>query len=203
MKNLGHIAVILLLLAAARPAEGQQPAAAGTPDADFAVVFEAGAGYALYLPPNETPVRIDRSGYAFSGRLMWHPDHRLRVGLESGWTTFYAYDLTDVETSFGVTDAELSLTAVPLLVVFSMPVWEGLELHAGTGGYLVHSHAVSFGHAVDVTAFSQGWMAAASYAMGNWLGVSWGTELKWYGATQFGDAVGMLQLRAGVPLLRW
>ena len=172
-------------------------------DDDFAVVLTAGGGYSHYIRPYDVPIDITRSGFAGSARLMWHPDHRLRIGLESGWTAFYHYALKDVETSFGSTDSSLSLSAIPMLVVFSMPLAGSLQLHAGTGGFFVRSHATSFGSTVDVTAFSQGWMAAASWTLTEWEGVRIESEVKWYGATQFDDGVVVFQLQGSVDLLRW
>jgi hypothetical protein len=172
-------------------------------DEDFAVVLTLGGGYSHYIQPYDLPIAINRSGLTGSARLMWHPDHRLRVGLESGWSAFYHYALEDVETSFGYTDASLSLSAVPLLVIFSMPLTKSLELHAGTGGFLVRSHATSFGNTVDVTAFSQGWMAAASWKLTEWTGVRIESEVKWYGATQFDDGVVIVQLQGSIDLFHW
>lgn len=169
----------------------------------FAIVVTAGTGYSHYLYDVEAPTDIARSGMTANLRLMWHPDHRLRVGIESGWSRMYHYTVDRVETSFGSTDASLSLSAVPLLLVFSMPVLPSLELFAGTGGYFVRSHATSFGSTVDVTAFSQGWMAAAMWTAGEWKGFRFGTEVKWYGATQFDDGVFVVQLQCSADLLRW
>ncbi|MDT8322555.1 MAG: hypothetical protein RRA94_00485, partial [Bacteroidota bacterium] len=169
----------------------------------FAISLTAGAGYSHYLYDVEAPADIERSGMTANLRLMWHPDHRLRIGLESGWSRFYRYTVEQVQSSFGTTDASLSLSAVPLLVVFSMPVLPALEVFAGTGGYFVRSHATSFGSTVDVVAFSQGWMVAVAWTAGEWAGVRFATEMKWYGATQFEDGVLVLQLQGGMDLLRW
>jgi hypothetical protein len=187
-----------VLLASSFTCEAQQQR-----DTTFALELTLGGGYARYIMPYDTRFGIDRSGAAASARLSWLPDHRLRVGVETGWTRFYSYDLRDVETSFGTTDASLSLSAVPLLLVFSMPVAGSLQLHAGTGGYYVRSHATSFGSTTDVYAFSQGWMGAASYTAVVWSGYRLGMELTWYGATEFGDGVVLLQLKGSFEIIRW
>ncbi|MBE0645317.1 MAG: hypothetical protein IH600_14640 [Bacteroidetes bacterium] len=167
------------------------------------LVLTVGGGYSRYMMPYEAPFTIDRNGAVLSARLLWHPDHRLRLGVESGWTRFYTYKRTDVETSFGTTDASLSLSAVPLLAVFSMQIHGAVTLFAGSGGYFVRSHAVSFGTTVDVTRFSQGWMAAVSWDYPVWPEFRPGLELTWYGATEFGDGVVTLQLRLPITLIRW
>jgi hypothetical protein len=177
------------------------PAGITEPDT-FTVMATFAGGYAHYIMPYPPGLEIDRRGWAFSARLLWHPDHRLRLGVESGWTTLYAYDLRDVETSFGRTDASLSLSAIPALVVFSMQVLGPVSLSAGVGGYFVRSHARSFGETVDVSRFSQGWMAAITVSRVLPFAPVFGLELKWYGATEFGDGVLMGQLLIQLNLLR-
>jgi hypothetical protein len=169
----------------------------------FALVATIGGGLSEYVAPYDSPIGIERRGLAFTARICWHPDHRLRVGMESGWTRFYTYDLKDVETSFGRTDASLSLSAVPLLVVFSMPVLGSFTLSGGTGGYLVRSHATSFSKTVDVQRFSQGWMAAIAWGVPLSASIGVGAELKWYGASEFGDGVVAVQLQVPLVLHRW
>jgi len=172
-------------------------------DRRFAIVVRLGGGISEYLAPYDSPVEIERGGMAFSMRICLHPDHRLHVGFETGWTRFYTYDLKDVETSFGHTDASLSLSAVPLLVVFSMPIVGSLTVSGGGGGYLVRSHASSFGRTVDISRFSQGWIAALSWDLPLSGSIGIGLELKIYGATEFGDGVVVAQLQMPLILFRW
>ena len=186
----GKFITLTLLLFCAAPSLRSQDVT--TPQRAFEAVIAG--GYAHYIAPYGVPVSIDRAGAAMSLRLNWRPEHRLRVGLETGWTTMYSYHLTDIETSFGKTDADLRVTAVPLLVVFSMPIMRSLELYAGTGGYFLRSHAASFASTTDVTTFSQGWAAGVSWEA--FSGASWGmgTRVGWYSATEMADAVVPLQL---------
>ncbi len=198
--------IFLALLLAAGPAHlHARPSRVEDPDRPrgSSLVLTLGIGYARYVMPYDAPFAIDRNGVVASGRLLWHPDHRLRFGVESGWTRFYTYELRGVETTFGATDASLSLSAVPLLAVFSMQIHDAITLFAGAGGYFVRSHATSFGTTVDVTRFSQGWMAAISWDYPLTEGVGVGTELKWYGATEFGDGVLALQLRVPLAVSGW
>ena len=183
--------------------KAQQQVDSARVEAESSLMLSLGAGYARYVAPYESPIAIERSGVGFSLAVEWRPGARLRVAIESGWTTFYSYELTDVETSFGSTDASLSLSAVPLLAVFSMPVAGPFVLHAGTGGYFVRSHATSFSETVDVVRFAQGWVAAASWDHAVGGGFRLGATLKWYGATEFEDAALLLQLRAVIPVVVW
>src|SRR5689334_4548368 len=63
---------------------------------EYALVAYVGGGFSYYATTIDTPdgsqnVQINRRGFPNSLRLMWHPDHRLRMGIESGWIEFYGY----------------------------------------------------------------------------------------------------------------
>ncbi|MBL0177275.1 MAG: hypothetical protein IPP94_18855 [Ignavibacteria bacterium] len=191
-------ALLLLCCGADRPLRAQVAR-----DSSFAVVVTLGGGYSRYIAPYEEFYGISRDGAAGTLRLMWKPDHLLRVGLESGWTSMYSYTLKDVQTQFGKTDANLFLSAIPVLVVFSMEVARGVELFGGTGVYYVNLCTRSFGETVNVREFSQGWMLAASYSVPLSASFCLSLEAKWLGATQFGDAAVSTQLQARYRLLEW
>src|SRR5262245_20186893 len=73
----------------------------GRPDSTqrdtYALVLYAGGGATLYPAAPGTPAhlmtRTTSIGPSAFARLMWLPDHRLRVGFESGWTTVYSYTI--------------------------------------------------------------------------------------------------------------
>jgi hypothetical protein len=197
----GHATTIPWQTSAQKYSAAPVTAVTAGPDT-FTVMATFAGGYAHYVMPYRPGIDIERKGFAFSLRLLWHPDHRLRLGVESGWTTLYSYELKNVETSFGRTDASLSLNAIPVLVVFSMQVLGPVSLSAGVGGYSVRSHAISFGQTVDVSRFSQGWMGAVTVSRVLPFAPVFGMELKWYGATEFGDGVLTAQLLVHLNLLR-
>jgi hypothetical protein len=169
-------------------------------DTTFSLVAYAGGGYSAYTavinPPGNVPSSIQRGGLSGSLRVMWHPDHLLRVGIESGWTRFFSYSIS------GPANASLSLSAVPLLLVFSMPISEQINIFAGAGGYFVSSRLVA-ATTVSVTEFSQGWMLAGSYVLPLSNSLSIAGELKWYNASQFRDAALSAQCLVVWEFLTW
>ena len=198
--TLRDAALALLLLGVATAARGTAQRGG---DSLFSVVAAAGGGYAQYVAPYDPAFDINRNGAALTLRVMWHPDHLLRVGLETGWSRMYAYTLKDVQTPFGPTQTSLGLSAIPMLLVFSMPVLPRVQLFGGTGVYYMNSRTRSFGTIVDVREFSQGWMLAGAYAFPVSRGADVSLELKWLGATQFEDAVLTLQVLGSLRLLEW
>lgn len=159
----------------------------------YNIVVTAGGGLSYYSTHLNVPdaldrIRVNRFGVPASLRAMWYPDHRLRIGIESGWTTMYNY-----RGYVGSDRARVYVSVVPILLVFSMPLgWlsgtersltRRLALTVGTGLYVNYSRLDYVG-TVSSSSNSLGWMAAGSYTypVGRRFRVA--GELKWY------DAVG-------------
>ncbi|GAA4415872.1 hypothetical protein GCM10023187_46780 [Nibrella viscosa] len=168
----------------------------------FALVVYAGSGLSVYSAPIQVAdglqqVRTSRLGVPATVRLMWHPDHRLRIGIESGWTTMYAYSaLADARP------ARVYVSAIPVLLVYSMPVTRRIALFGGTGAYVLNS-TLRYGDAVRTNAVSLGWMVAGQFTqpISRSLGVA--VELKWHDATQTNDTNFALELQLVWRAYRW
>jgi hypothetical protein len=198
--NRNRAILLALLLCAAGVAFAPQ-LHAGTPgDGTYSLVAYIGGGYSHYVttpggPPSDIPVDHTKSGFAGTVRVMWVPDHLIRLGLESGWTTFYSY-------KFGAqSDGKMSLTGVPLIVVWSMNVLK-VDLFAGAGYYHLNSNLDYHGTITGHT-WSLGWLAAASYThpLSENLGVA--GEVKWMNAVENQDAVMTIQVQLVWKFLEW
>jgi hypothetical protein len=173
---------------------------AGTPgDSTFTLVAYVGGGLSQYVAaPGGVPgipTDVSRTGLAGTFRLMWHPDHLLSLGLESGWTNLYSYELQ------GGSSGSLALSAVPILVVWSMPVF-GVDFFLGSGYYMLNSH-LDYQGTVNVSTLSLGWMAAASYThpLSDKLGIA--GEIKWMNASEHESANVTLQAQLVWQLFDW
>lgn len=195
--------LILLLLATALPLAasaqtGEVPVPAGH-DSTYSLVVYAGGGWGQYIAtpgaPADLPVDYVKGGVAGTVRLMWAPDHLLRLGIETGWTTMYSYDIKDA------TGGKLTLGAVPLLLVWSMQ-FDRFHVFAGTGYYQLTSH-LDYGTSTNVTTWSLGFMLAGAYEYK--LSDNFGLvgELKWMNATEHEDAVLSAQVMLSWRFLRW
>jgi len=126
---------------------------------------------------------------------MWHPDHLIRLGLETGWTKFYSYE-------FGSQgEGEMYLSGVPLIVVWSMNVLN-IDFFAGAGYYHLNSN-IDYKGTINGTTWSLGWMTAGSYThkLSDNLGVA--GELKWMNAVESQDAVITLQVQLVWKFFEW
>src|SRR5437868_15050126 len=104
----------------------------------YSMIIYAGGGISHYSSQSGIPTYFETASQKESGaatlRILWHPDHRLRAGVESGWTVFYSYELENTTLP-----GKISLTAIPLLAEFSMPIVKGLFVYAGAGIYFLTS----------------------------------------------------------------
>lgn len=207
MKRIGYSTIYLMwtILLVHTPAVAQE--LNGVYDSAYSarrsIVVTLAGGYTRSIMSFDIPAVLTQDGMAFSVRMALHPEHRLRMGLETGWFHLYSYEIFDAETSFGYTNASLSLSAIPLLAVFSMRVFDAITLHGGAGGYVMRSHTVSFGAEADVLRFRQGWMASLSWDHPVAPELAIGVEIKWYGVTEMGEGALLLQIRAPVHLHSW
>lgn len=164
----------------------------------YTIVVSAGAGMSYYsshlgVPDVLENKHLGRFGAPASLRVMWHPDHRLRIGLESGWTTLYSY-----RGQVAGEPVQVYVSTVPVLLLFSMPLaWlkgtdrtltRRLAVTTGTGVYFNHSQ-LNYNGTVKTNTSSLGWMAAASYTypVGRKFRVA--GEVKWYDAVAAENAV--------------
>jgi hypothetical protein len=175
-----HSVFIIVLVCLAGLANPTALHASSPGDSTYAVVVYVGGGLSQYLPsvggPPGIPIDVSRLGAAGTVRVMWHPNYRLRLGIETGATKFYSYTLQTQPSG------EVSLTGVPLLLVWSMQVMN-VDLFLGSGYYRLNSH-LDYQGTVDASTWSLGWMAAASYThpLSDKLGVA--GEVKWMNASE-------------------
>jgi hypothetical protein len=162
--------------------------------------FSGGAGYFVSnsgAPPYLSR-RISNLSHVASFRLMWHPDHLLNVGIETGHLTFYTYRFRDSVNREGI----VRLSAIPALVVWNMAVTKRLNLFAGSGVYFLRSNLDYRGKST-ADKLSIGWMAAGSYIHPLSAKVGLGTEIKWMDATETANGILSLQLQLVWKFINW
>lgn len=167
----------------------------------YALVLYAGGGLSFYPVeagvPSHLDTRLTSLGPSACARLMWLPDHRLRVGFESGWTPIYSYSIEGPGPRGSV-----ELVAVPLLLVWSMPITKRFSVFAGYGTYRITSKLDYLGTTRSST-FSLGYAAALSYVypLSGTVGVD--LEVKWYDAAETRHHLLSAQLQLVWKLHRW
>jgi hypothetical protein len=156
-------------------------------------VYVSNAGAPSYLQPN-----VSNSGRAGTFRLMWHPDHLLKVGIETGHLTFYTYTFQDSVRNSG----KVRLNATPLLIEWTMAVSKRLNVFAGSGVYFLTTH-LDYAGKTSAKKASIGWMAAASYIHPLSENVGLGTEIKWMDPAETTDGLITAQLQLVWRFKKW
>lgn len=141
-------------------------------------------------------------GLSGSTRIMWHPNRRLRIGVESGFLNVIFKKMDSVETEFGNTNFSSRINAVPILLVFNMQVWE-IDLYAGTGGVVLSSHVKSFGKSNHIIDYDYCLMFSTSYSYPLTKYMEIGVEASTYYYSQLKTFSGGLGLNLKFIPFKW
>jgi len=137
---------------------------AENPDTSYAWILYAGGGYTRNISSFDfKPQGLLQNGFSSTLRVMWKPEHLLRVGLETGYHYVYGAEVESFTNEFGTTDAKTSLYVMPILLTFSMPVIDRFEAWVGMGAGLLTSHVEFFGQTSDVSSFTPYMYVGVSY----------------------------------------
>ena len=168
----------------------------------YALVAYFSGGIDYYLPikgdPDYLQPKVSKWCPVSTIRLMWHPNHLIRVGIETGHMRFLSYSFKD---SIG-NNGRVLVNAKPLLVEWSMAITKRLNLFAGSGVYFMTTK-LDYAGQTSSNKLSVGWMAAASYIHPLSQNFGIGTELKWLDAAESTDGSLALQLQLVWKFLKW
>jgi hypothetical protein len=150
-----------------------------TDDSEYAVTAYINAGYSRFI--SELDYKdLNKNGFSGTIRLMWEPEHLLSIGLESGYLQLY-----DITTQITYEDTitfngSSELTAVPIIAVYSMELFENFKLSVGSGIFLLTSKVDALGNPVNSEQVSTGVLGSASYYHPLSHTISLGGEIKYY-----------------------
>ena len=97
----------------------------------------AGVGWFRYintLDIGANLAKVNHLGYTFT--FMWEPEHRLALGLESGYYTIYSMERAPSASGPG---GSAKLSAIPLMLSFRMRLVPDLYLSGGPGMTIMYS----------------------------------------------------------------
>ncbi len=159
-------------------------------DTTYSFILSGGGGFTKNASVFQTIPEgggVEEMGFSGTLRLMWKPEYLLRAGLETGYTHIYTIEYPNLTSPGGPVSASAAMTAVPILLTLSMPLWEDFELFVGGGTYVVTSHLVSGGFEQNQTVVSMGRMVSLAYARPLSENLRIGTEAKWLYMDKFQD----------------
>ncbi len=189
--------VIIMLLLVAGPMLGNDTTLVRTKQ----LVLTMGGGASTYLGIPGTPDHlrsdVSKTGSAFSARLMWYPEHLIRVGMESGLVDLYSYRIQDNGNTGSV-----SLRVIPLLLQWSMRIGSRVQAFAGWGTYRSISTLNYLGRSRSAS-YAQGYSAALSYSIPISDRFDAALEAKWMNTFVTRHHVLALQCRIDLKLAEW
>ena len=141
-------------------------------------------------------------GTTFSGRLMWHPDHLLSVGLYSGFVTFSRERLTVNDADGVQQDIVLDLTGIPVQVVVAMHPGH-FQFGVGLGIYFLTSHTAVNGGKFSSSDYTYGATTWLAYDVPLTTALTVGPEIGLHVLSQTGLSTGMVGVRFKLDLLTY
>jgi hypothetical protein len=162
----------------------------------------AGIGYARFITDMDFS-GLNKNGYSGTLRIMWRPEHLLRVGLETGYYRLYTFSETNIQTEFGTANVQSSLDAMPLLLRWAMQVSPEIEIFAGTGTTFLYTSFDSFGFETKSTQISTSYIVGGNYTYKISDKIELGGELKYYRINKIEDGTMTLQFLFIYKLFDW
>lgn len=204
MRSLNILSQLIILALVSTAAQAQTEGFTSQPVKrnEYALVLYAGSGPGYYLSiagvPEYLNPKIRKISPVSTVRLMWHPDHLIKLGLETGYMTFVSYTLEDSLGNRG----KVQLDAIPVLIEWTMALTRRFNVFAGSGVYFLKS-SVDYAGKSSSSKLSIGWMAAASYIQPLGKNTGLGAELKWLDAAESTDGSLSLQIQLVWKFLKW
>jgi hypothetical protein len=101
----------------------------------------AGVGWFHYINTLDIGANLAKTNHVgYTLRFMWEPEHRVALGLESGYYTVYS-----IERPQGTA----KLSAIPLLLSFRIRVLPDFYLSGGPGMTIMYSDVTAFGSSAN------------------------------------------------------
>ena len=190
--------LVLLLCVRFVPAFGQDT------DVVHTLYVHAGGGLTRNVSDFDDAVPgLQRSGLFGTVRVMWKPEHLLSVGIESGFQRVYAVEITDAPSPVGPISGNSVLNALPVTLVFSMPVIERFEAYVGAGFSVLYSTVEFLGDKTVTSAYTPSFMAAGSYFVPLSDDLRLGGEVRYIYYDRFVDHNLGLQVLLSYRLTSW
>ena len=171
-------------------------------DSTFSLTVELSGGYTSHINKYDDLSDLSVRGITPSLRILWEPNHRLNLGLETARIHIVNESGTKKTEEYGNTDYEASLNAIPILLVFNMEVWK-IEFNVGMGTSYVWSTLESFGSEVRSHEWNYCMMVSLEYSLEITDRFAMGLEFKTYFMTKIEKAAGGIMLKAQYSFWKW
>lgn len=161
-------------------------------DTLYSFSMDLGGSYTNYITTLNFQ-KLNKNGFGGTLRIMWHPEHLLSLGVESGYLYLYWIRSTIQSEEFGSSSLKASMISIPVLFVTSMVIFPeslpNMEVNGGGGMYFMFNNVQLYGDKINSSVFSLGYHAGISYLQPLSDDISVGAEIKYYYISKLQDAV--------------
>ena len=169
-------------------------------DSLFCITAELGLGYNTDV--NTLLTEIQFQNFSPSIRLLWKPDHRLNIGLQTARINIMDIQKNETQNEFGRTDIHASLKGFPILLIFDMLLY-GIDIYGGLGTTYVTSTIESMGSTVNVKNWYYTYYLSLGYNFYIGSNVSMGFEADIYTFSLMQIRSGGFKLKLNYDLINW
>ncbi len=158
-----------------------------TTEPEYAVTAYINGGYSRFISELDDN-DLNKNGYSGTIRIMWEPEYMLSLGIESGYIHLYSFETHRTLLNGTRVDGTAELNAVPVLVIYSMRLYENFKVTVGTGLFILTSKVDALGNSVESSQLSTGILLGASYLVPLSSTLALGGEVKYYLINKIEDA---------------
>src|SRR3989339_881 len=168
------------------------------------LVFELSPGFSISSEKNSFIAinRPDREALGLAVRVLWRPEHLLRLGIESGIIKISSVSDKNIPSEFGDTKVKFGLNAVPVLLFADMLI-DKLEISAGTGYYYLFSNLVAFDDKSSSYSWDLGYnltLAYNSFFLGKFI---LSPEIKYFIITTDNQSIISFNIKGSYSFFSW
>ena len=168
------------------------------------LLVTAAAGLSFNTIDNgQLPDEARRIGFGGTFAVFWQPEHRLSIGLETGWLFMNSIKKENVITQFGSTSIRSLWQTVPLLCIFGMKIHENVSLYGGLGYYDIIAVNESFGTTVATSQLNAGLSGSIDYHFRITDDAALGARFTFHNITELQQRLMTLQFSYRYSLLKW
>lgn len=185
---------------------GYVSAFAQNKDSLYSISIDIGGGYLRYITSLDFE-SLDQNGFCGSVRLMWHPEHLLSVGVETGYQKLYSIDPKIDIPEIGSYDVKASMLATPIFLVFTMRAFPEsiphLNILFAPGIFILYNRGEAFNEEIKSSQISNGFTSGISYLQPISDFISIGGEIKYSQIAKIQDSDITIQFMLSYKFLRW
>lgn len=175
-------------------------------DTLYSLSVDVGGGYLRYITTLDYE-SLDQNGFSGTVRVMWHPEHLLSLGIETGYLYLYSINPKITTIELGTSEAKASMISIPVFAIFSMKIFPellpNLEVKFGTGVFLLYNRGEIFNEKIKNSLLSIGMTTGLSYLHPLNEDIALGGEIKFQNISKMQDSDLTVQLVFSYKFIHW